>query len=805
MDSHRFGSLRESVELLRIETDVFDLYIKGKPFHPTVEKLQLHRENNLEWEPSTLRVSSDSSRLTMQSKLVFSPITGALMNIDEGDALPIFFETQSYEFVLVRKQEKEITFFHENVHLRQAIKPLGKDILSGILHFQNEVGLTEIVIQMNRQPVLKIELEIFPVKMDYRRDYQNLLREVNEQVYNLAFDFMRKTHQMTGLTETHSQSLTEFYSILQYVFQQLIGAIERIKANPHHKLESQQKVMDASRVKRASRHNQAFLSKNPHSLLEDHANGFLRIQDKLYRPSLLKESRRAINYDTVENRFVRWMLVKIVAKLKEIRLHIETSSRNRDEVFLQKLDRMVEQIRRVLQLDFLAAATGMKQLSVTLVLQMAPGYREIYKAYLTLMKGLTIQGELSKLSMKDIAQLYEYWCFLKINQILSMKYKLLKQDFVKVNTSGLFVTLDRSQSARMVYENPANKERFTLYYNALPSEDKRKVPTLSQRPDNVLTLKKNDSQQEFKYVFDAKYRLNPAYEGTSYSQKYRFPGPEEDDINTMHRYRDAIVYLDGTTHEYERSMYGAYVLFPYPNEEQFRQHQFYKSIELINIGAFPFLPGATSLLEQFLDELILDSPEKAYERSTRPRGTDRYYQDKLGGKNVLVGSLRTGQLELALKHKFYHVPLKNLKDHKVLTQIEYVALCQSRKQFRENGGIHWYGSITDWKVVRRKDILERTPRPGTEEELYVRFEVNKWIKREKPIQFGGQGIYTLLLTTKYMFDRADEISELRLDDEEQLKQWREKRRRGKVKVVLDHEYIDLAEKVRVEEVPENHR
>ncbi len=208
MDSHRFGSLRESVELLRIETDVFDLYIKGKPFHPTVEKLQLHRENNLEWEPSTLRVSSDSSRLTMQSKLVFSPITGALMNIDEGDALPIFFETQSYEFVLVRKQEKEITFFHENVHLRQAIKPLGKDILSGILHFQNEVGLTEIVIQMNRQPVLKIELEIFPVKMDYRRDYQNLLREVNEQVYNLAFDFMRKTHQMTGLTETHSQSLS---------------------------------------------------------------------------------------------------------------------------------------------------------------------------------------------------------------------------------------------------------------------------------------------------------------------------------------------------------------------------------------------------------------------------------------------------------------------------------------------------------------------------------------------------------------------------------------------------------------------
>lgn len=800
MDLHRSGSLRESVELLRIETDVFDLYIKGKPFHPTVEKLQLHRDSSLEWEPATLRVSSDARLLTMQSKLVFSPITGALTDIGEEDSWPIFFETQSYEFVLVRKQEKEISFFHENVHLRQAVKPLGKDILSGILLFQNEVGLTEIVVQMNRQPVLKLELEIFPGKMDYRRDYQNILREVNEQVYNLAFDFMRKTYQLTGFSETNSQSLTEFYSILQHVFQQLMGAVERIKVNPHHKFEAQQKVIDASRVKRVSKQNHTFLSKHSHLLIEDHKNGLLRIQDKMYRPSLLKENRRIIDYDTTENRFVRWMLLKIVAKLKEIRLHFEMSVRNRDEVFLQKLDRMVEQIRGVLQLDFLATATEMNQLSVTLVLQMAPGYREIYKAYITLMKGLTIQGELSKLSMKDLAQLYEYWCFLKLNQILSKKYKLIKQDIVKINKRGLFVTLDRSQSARMVYENPANNERFTLYYNALPSEDKRKVPTLSQRPDSVLTLKKSDSQQEFKYVFDAKYRLNPAYEGTSYYQKYRFPGPEEDDINTMHRYRDAIVYLDSTTLEYERSMYGAYVLFPFPDEELFRKHQFYKSIELINIGAFPFLPGATSLLEQFLDELILDSPEKAYERSTRPRGTDYYYQNKLGNKNVLVGSLRTGQLELAIKHKFYHVPLKNLKDHKILTQIEYVALCQSRKQFGEDGGIHWYGSITDWKVVRRKDILERIPRPGTEEELYVRFEVNEWIKREKPIRFGGQGIYTLLLTTKYMFDRADEISELRLDDEEQLKLWREKRRSGKVKVVLDHEYIDLAKKARVEEV-----
>ena len=79
--------------------------------------------------------------------------------------------------------------------------------------------------------------------------------------------------------------------------------------------------------------------------------------------------------------------------------------------------------------------------------------------------------------------------------------------------------------------------------------------------------------------------------------------------------------------------------------------------------------------------------------------------------------------------------------------------------------------------------------------MYVKFVVEEWMKREVPIVSGGQGIYTLLFTTKYIFDRASEIAELRLENEEQLKEWREKRRRGNVKVELDHHYVDLAKRV----------
>ncbi|USB33938.1 restriction endonuclease-like protein [Paenibacillus sp. YPG26] len=790
------GSLRQSAELLRIETNWFNLYIQGKPYHPAVESLQLHRTEEGTWVDTAFQVTSLSKELYIEKVSVFTPGSEDLSPWQTGDqSYPVFFETQSYELVIEKKQDIALTFHHENVYVRQAIKPLGKTILSGILNFQNEVGLTDLELRLNGQSIFQLQLEIFPSKMDYKRDYQMILNDVNQQIYNLSFDFLRKTYNLTGLKETRNQSLTEFFTILQHVFEQLVQAVERIKSAPHSKLEKENRIVEAARAKRMGKENISFLTKRPHLLVSDEKLGFISLNNQSYYPSHALESKRQINYDTAENRFVRWVLIRISKKLLTLKVRLMEKGRLQDPLLAKRLESMQAQLRRLLQHDFLNVGE-MKQLSISLVLQMAPGYREVYRSYLMLMKGLSIQSELFRLSMKDLAQLYEYWCFLKIHDLLSRKYELLKQDIIKVNRTGVFVTLDKSQKAKMVYRNPRNGEVFTLYYNSLPKGDHSQ--TLGQKPDNVLTLKKNESQVEYKYIFDAKYRLNPAYEGTSYFEKYKLPGPEEEDINTMHRYRDAIVYGEATSGEIERSMFGAYVLFPYHDEAQYKDHRFYKSIELINVGAFPFLPNSTELMESFLDEIVMDSPEKAYERSTRPRGTQNYYENKILGKNVLVGSLReVAQLESALRDGFYHMPLENISDHTILTQLEYVALYQSRGQFSSTGemGINWYGRIADWKVLRRREITERPARRGTEEKLYVKFTIEKWMKRDKPIVSGGRGIYKVLYTSKYMFDRALEIAELRLETDEDLAQWREQRRLGTVKVKLDHDQVDLASRV----------
>lgn len=798
MDSPPIGFLNQSVELIRIETNLFNLYIQGKPYHPTVESLQLHRDDAGAWmDSNTLQVSISSSELVLENLFVFSPEQGQLVPWQTGErSYPLFYETQSYELVVEKKQGTDLTFYHDNLYIRQAVKPLGQSILSGILNFQNEVGLTELELRQQGQPVFQLQIEIYPSKMDYKRDYQMILSDINRQIYNLSFDFLRKTYHLTGLKETRNQSLTEFFTILQHVFDQLRQAVERIHTSPHYSLVKEQRIVDAAKVRKAGKENIAFLAKRPYLLTHHEAHGFIPHQGQRLNPSHALETKRQVQFDTIENRFVRWVLSRVSKKLQEMKRKLSGSGKLQDPVLDKKITSIQNQLQRLLQLDFLKVGE-MKQLSVSLVLQMAPGYREVYRSYLMLMKGLSVQSDLFRLSMKDLAQLYEYWCFLKINELLGQKYELLKQDMIKVNRTGVFFTLDKSQSARMVYRNPRNGEIFTLYYNRLPSGDRS--ATLGQRPDNVLTLKKNDSAMEYKYIFDAKYRIDPAYEGSCYYEKYKQPGPVEEDINTMHRYRDAIVYSEGGQ-ELERSMFGAYVLFPYHDEQNYQEHKFYKSIEMVNVGAFPFLPNATELMDKFLEEIIMDSPEKAYERSTRPRGTQGYYKNKLAGKNVLVGSLReVAQLESSLKYKYYHLPLSNIADHQILTQIEYVAVYQSIGKFADTTGetgIHYVGKVKDWKVLRRREIKERPARPGTEDQLYVKFTIEEWTKRPEPIVSGGHGIYRLLYTSKYIFDRATEIAELRLETEEQLREWREKRRLGTVKVELDHTQVDLARQVK---------
>ena len=224
-------------------------------------------------------------------------------------------------------------------------------------------------------------------------------------------------------------------------------------------------------------------------------------------------------------------------------------------------------------------------------MQMSPIYMKFYKLYLILQTGLFIWTGLFNISNNNIAELYEYWCFIKLGSLLKLRHELIYEESKDLlNKESLFVTLKKGKASTLRFKHHEKGEVFTLSYNQV-----ERTPTVTQKPDNILSLNNHGKTGSYQYILDAKYRIE--------HEKGEVEVPKEADINTMHRYRDAIVYKNKES-VYERSVVGAIILFPGSCDEAYTETRFYKSIQTVNIGGLPFLPSNTKLVEEFLEELL---------------------------------------------------------------------------------------------------------------------------------------------------------------------------------------------------------
>lgn len=674
----------------------------------------------------------------------------------------LFYEYTDYQIIIESKADYELRFYHENKLIRDQITytTKSKRVMAGSINFRSDIGLTELVVYLNNREYLVVRLEIFPSKLDYKKDYLNILLDVNEEIHNLAFEFLKRTYFSMALRSEEGSSLTEFYSILNYIYNQLIKSINIIIQQPHHDLVKQERIVPYHKIRNATKDTIKWLEKNPTQLI--------RKNNRLV-PLRALEVRKISTVDTYENQFLKYMLNSIIKKLEGLKLKYMKLDRIKDELLIKKINNMINELNFYLKSTFLNKVSKFQiRDSFSLVLRMAPGYMDIYKYYLMLKKGLILHGDVFKLSMKDLALLYEYWCFIKINSILRKKYNLIQSDLIKVSTNGVFVTLKKGIVTKVKYQNPKNGEIFTISYNL-----GMKSCTIPQRPDNIFSITKDERDLSYNYIFDAKYRVNFANEGSYYKKMYSLPGPQESDINTMHRYRDAIIYENHQDDKKEHNIFGAFVLFPYSNEEEYKKHHFYKSIELVNVGGIPFLPNSTKLVEKFLDELIEESAPSSYERSLRQRGHNYYLKSSyFKERTVLLGSLSSReQLDINLKNKFYHTKLSNVDLEKHL--IKTIAIGQSKRLFGDEAGVKYYGKVKDIKIVKRKEIREI---PRESDELYIRFEIEEWKQLDNPIKVEGFQVITVLYTTDYLLKNAKTVSELCIKDKEEFRLWMELKR-----------------------------
>ncbi|MCY6960552.1 nuclease domain-containing protein [Clostridium sp. ZC22-4] len=371
------------------------------------------------------------------------------------------------------------------------------------------------------------------------------------------------------------------------------------------------------------------------------------------------------------------------------------------------------------------------------------------------------------------------WCYIKLHNIIKeLGYDAINYGILSLNDNGLSLSLLQNREAVMIYKNKEGRT-IELWYN----KTYKNLPTTSQRPDAVLCLK-TKSTDERVYIFDAKYRV---------SVNKGIVGPNEEDINVMHRYRDSIVSELSNKYHFKYDTFGAYVMFPYSDEKQFMNHKFYKSIEKVNIGAFPMLPGCYNLMKKHIQKIITESDIEAKERILVYDEYDDYAKFKL--KNVMVVNIKDDKhMQIYKYNKFFHIPRKFLKN--IELGVEYVAFYEPKGK-SNIGGIRYYGKIKEVKRYKRSECLEV---PKNNDEEYLRFELEDVIQLNRCIEPVEYGIRLIAYTTLYLLKNAHNVHELHFKNAREIDIYKWMRNysiNNNVKIIRHSNYYEI-EKNRIE-------
>ena len=741
MDSLPTGSDK----LLEIQSGNIYVVIKSKNPHPNLTNTSILQQ------PSELRVTGvnvNSVKIFGEEKIAAGngAVGASFYNIHTS---PLFFEQTDYEVIVRSTDGKSVSLWHENYSVRDKISTVtdSDDLISGIVNFGNSAGFSDFEISYDGKKSLVIRIEVFPSKISYKEDYQDMLQDISNEISGAVLDFMRNTYQEFSIGGTQNTVPALFFEIIKRIFDKFQNAANTIISSPHHKLYVEHPIVPAHKVKKTDNHTIKWLQKHPQYVVPMFAG---------YSATKAPTVKKQITYNTIENQFTKFILKSTVKKLKDFRDRYTRSTRKPEPAVLDSVDSMTATLNKFINGSFLREVDDYKATqSMSLVFEMAPGYRELYKYYLMMQRGLSVHGDVFRMSLKDTAQLYEYWCFIKLVTLMKRNYRLASSDVIKVDNTGVTISLVKGKKSEVKFINPRTGEMITLAYN--PGE--QNTQTVNQKPDNVLTLEKKGTDVPYMYVFDAKYRIENNPSDPFYPDNK--PGPKVDDINTMHRYRDSIVYenTESSRFMFEKKMFGAYVLFPYNDPDgEYKDHRFYRSIETVNIGGLPFLPGTTELLENFLSELVADSSESAFERASLPRGIEeKLAKVDWSVKDVMVGTVRTPeQLQFNIDKSGYYVPAKYITEDQL--PIRYIALHE--EGLGNKSGIRRFGEVLTTQKIKRGRI-PATMRPNANpEEIYYYFTVRKWIDLPQMIQIKDSFRGKPQFTNKFLLDHCTKSYQL---------------------------------------------
>jgi len=707
-------------EILNLKTPDFELSVWAKNVTESLALLaKTHAGRNIDVPRSAIRFSPALKVLD-----VTTPTEAALTEQPLSElTLPelLFFENKQYEFeFLFFNGVNTTTHSPAIIHRLRSVEEgfhYKRGSLRGSVNFGNDIGWFRLGLRYQiagREVTQYLSFEVQPVKMVMAHDLEGIHSTIDAYYPLWRFSFVQKTDQeLANSRKPHERFPLLWLAHFQRLRTDLAAGIKRICNAPHTRLLPYQHHVRAERLR-------GRLSPK----LEERVTGHLNKGETRHRYQI---TGQRLSLDTPENRFIKMVLTRCSQDITRFKKRAEQDSLSPErgrlsESFFAELDDWKRPLDQLLNRPLFAEVGAFDgQASESLVLHQRDGYAGVYRIWQELKLYLDLFGRHASISMKSVAELYEVWCLLEMRRLLlalgftekTHHRALLKDNGLEKNLIdgiGAAFHLERTDGIKIRLAHEPVFRRTNA-----PSFGKIYSWTTVQKPDIFLEATFPDKER-VQWIFDAKYRIADDGKGTDYAP--------DDAINQMHRYRDALIYInqanDGEP-EKSRPILGAFVLYPGWFEEANTINPYQNAIEGVGIGGFPLLPGRDNQwLRDFLEARFGNPAKKTYlipepdqyfvEESARigtmgmqlARYSDLTLAASLGGKRnkKYLQRFSDGKAE------WYHTPLvtteKKFIPRHVIREVRYCAIAIQDNQSGKT--IKYLYEVKSVRLVKRCDL-----------------------------------------------------------------------------------------------------
>ncbi|CRZ16242.1 DUF2357 domain-containing protein [Mycolicibacterium neworleansense] len=528
-----------------------------------------------------------------------------------------------------------------DIEPRELFDPDDSSWMKGRLRPGQAVGRIRIqVVDRAAGLAATVDVEVLAVKLDHQTEYRQMLTDISTFAAEAVLQGFAPSVLELAPSELPAELLYHRFAVIAAYLQGAAceAAIARITSEPHRTWVSEQEVRPiGSPFPAGSAFRRAVCAPGPRVPWTGGPSALASL------PVALTRGRAEASVDNSANQFVKFALERWRAVALELLDVLSLASQNVESGPLRRGLQIAAEIGAQLD-EYLAhpifrevSSLGRMPTSDQVLLKRA-GYREVFRTFALTESGPTLRfdpghmADIFSASQRNIATLYEFWCFLAVVDSLG---RVCGDDRTAraftVAGDGMSLTMRSGRASKLSWtiKRGGRLLQVDVYFNRTFAgrDDRRGSWSRAMRPDCSVRVRPEGSTPssvptkdlEVWLHFDAKYRVDNLTQLTSAADSDDSEeGPttsgaaKRDDLLKMHAYRDAIARTAG-----------AYVLYPGSEILSIRRHPGFNEL-LPGIGAFPLRPSSDGLrasseaLDQFFND-VLDHAASQVTRDERHR------------------------------------------------------------------------------------------------------------------------------------------------------------------------------------------